>query len=630
MGDEVEFIYNTRLRRRSLSVDFYSRLSSALMSDFERRNADEEEEAEVDPFSTDGDDVDRDQNYVPEEDASDIDSEVEIEPNEIFDSDEEEEEEGEVPTDAAQQQQQKDGYFYGKDGTKWSKTEPNPVRFRQHNIMRFRGGAKTKNTIPIEVFKLFFSPNISFIIINETNRYANDAVAKWNEAHPDSEQRVWNNLTSTELDAFIGILLAIGLSHNNTQDSRVLWRSDNLPIFRAAMAYKRFIALCRYIRFDDGRTRPFRQQTDKAAPIRDIWNFLNENLAKYYEPYENITVDEQLFPYRGRTKFTQFIPSKPAKYGIKVWWACDSKTKYPLHGKLYTGKDPEASREVNQGENVLLELANRYTNSGRTLVADNFFVTLEGAKRLASLGLALVGTIRSNKRCLPKEMKKDPNRTVLSTLFGFHESLVSLCSYVPKKNKAVNLLSTVHYSKNVEGDALKPEAILFYNANKAGVDCMDQMVTHYSTKLKTNRWTFAFFCNILDVMALASFIICKENGGLTKKDARRKFLDTLSKTLVLANIENRMNNIHVISQFNTRLGIEGFFGRKIDLPSNEVIAQRSGANTLTGKKDCRLCLQGGDKLRRKTRFFCSKCVNPVCQQHSKVDYICFSCTSTNP
>jgi len=40
-------------------------------------------------------------------------------------------------------------------------------------------------------------------------------------------------------------------------------------------------------------------------------------------------------------------------------------------------------------------------------------------------------------------------------LFGFHENLVSICSYVPKKNRVVNLLLTVHYNKACEGEAKK-------------------------------------------------------------------------------------------------------------------------------------------------------------------------------
>lgn len=37
-------------------------------------------------------------------------------------------------------------------------------------------------------------------------------------------------------------------------------------------------------RFDNGGTREFRQRIDKAACIRDIWNFLNENLNDNYDP----------------------------------------------------------------------------------------------------------------------------------------------------------------------------------------------------------------------------------------------------------------------------------------------------------------------------------------------------------
>lgn len=276
-------------------------------------------------------------------------------------------------------------------------------------------------------------------------------------------------------------------------------------------------------------------------------------------------------------------------------------------------------------ENVLMQLSNHYSNSGRTIIADNFFTTLNGAKRLANIGLAFVGTVRANKAFLPPEMKKNPQRPLLSSLFGFHENLVSLCSYVPKKNKAVNLITTVHYTTNVEGDAKKPEAILYYNINKAGVDCMDQMATHFSTKRPTNRWTVAFFYNILDIMALASFVICKEMDGLHKNDARRSFLNTLAKTLVLANIGNRMNNPKVISQFTTRVAVESFFGKPMNIAPNLLTMHRSGADTLTNKRDCRICLQGEDKLRRKTRFFCTACSNPVCVQHPKTNYTCFAC-----
>lgn len=329
MGDDnIEFVYNTRLRRENLDVDFQSRLASAFLLDIRRDNIDDD-----DRDSHDVDDTEED--FVLEYDASDAEEDFVIEPNGLSDSDSDDDDDDD---DEGAQREVDQNFFYGKDGTQWSKEPPAGSRIRQHNIMQFRSGPRHQTSVPIEVFKLFFSPNIMFIIISETNRHAKAAFEKWNSENPTKTKKVWKDFTSAELDAFIGIVLAAGASHNNMQELDVLWKADALPIFRAAMSSKRFKQLRQFIRFDDSRTREFRQRTDKAAPIRDIWNFLNENLAKNFDPYETIAIDEQLFPYRGRTKFTQYIPSKPAKYGIKIWWACDSKTNYPLQGMLYTGK----------------------------------------------------------------------------------------------------------------------------------------------------------------------------------------------------------------------------------------------------------------------------------------------------
>ena len=114
-----------------------------------------------------------------------------------------------------------------------------------------------------------------------------------------------------------------------------------------------------FIRFDNGNTRQQRLINSKTAAIDDIWQMLQHNLAVAYTPHEALTVDEQLFPYRGRTRFTQYIPSKPAKYGLKVWWLCDSQSYYPVKGMIYSGKLPNRLREINPGQNVVLDLVEK-------------------------------------------------------------------------------------------------------------------------------------------------------------------------------------------------------------------------------------------------------------------------------
>uniref|UniRef100_A0A182HYY9 PiggyBac transposable element-derived protein domain-containing protein n=1 Tax=Anopheles arabiensis TaxID=7173 RepID=A0A182HYY9_ANOAR len=79
------------------------------------------------------------------------------------------------------------------------------------------------------------------------------------------------------------------------------------------MSLQRFRSINRFIRFDDGRTREVRKEMDKSAGMSDIFAILNRNLQAYYVAGSYVTVDEQLYPYRGGTGFTQYIPSKPAK-----------------------------------------------------------------------------------------------------------------------------------------------------------------------------------------------------------------------------------------------------------------------------------------------------------------------------
>lgn len=144
---------------------------------------------------------------------------------------------------------------------------------------------------------------------------------------------------------------------------------------------------------------------------------------------------------------------KPAKYGIKIWWICDAENAYPLQGIMYTGKI-DNTREKNQGERVVKELAAPYRGSGRNICMDNFFTTLPVAKHLLSWNITIVGTIKKNKPYIPSVMGANTKRDQYSTVFGFHEK-VTMCSYVPKKNKAVILISTMHSDASVSDDAKK-------------------------------------------------------------------------------------------------------------------------------------------------------------------------------
>ena len=82
-----------------------------------------------------------------------------------------------------------------------------------------------------------------------------------------------------------------------------------------------------------------------------------------YVPGTNLTIDEQLVTFRGRCPFRQYMPSKPEKYGIKIWAICDSTAHYVLKMNVYKGREIGEPRETNLGSKVVLKLSEPFQKS---------------------------------------------------------------------------------------------------------------------------------------------------------------------------------------------------------------------------------------------------------------------------
>jgi len=103
-------------------------------------------------------------------------------------------------------------------------------------------------------------------------------------------------------------------------------------------------------------------------------------IRRMFHLYENITVDEQLLPSRGRCPFWQYISSKPEKYEIKIWAACCTKTKFAWILQVYTGEERNCCPEINQGKRVVLDLTEGL--SEHNITCDNFFTSMDLAMEL--------------------------------------------------------------------------------------------------------------------------------------------------------------------------------------------------------------------------------------------------------
>ena len=204
------------------------------------------------------------------------------------------------------------------NGIQYSR-EPFENRRRQRNIVEDGPRNLAHPRFPLEAFHLFFTPEMTREIQRHTNRKACDI-----RRESKIIRGFMNNFTFDEICACIGIILRAGVDRDNMTDVSDLWNAtEGRPFFRAVIGQKRFVFFLRCIRFDNYRTRPQRLKDDRLAAISSIWEQFAANLRRHYIPSETLTVDEQLVGYRGYIPGRTYLPSKPAKYGLKIFWLAE-------------------------------------------------------------------------------------------------------------------------------------------------------------------------------------------------------------------------------------------------------------------------------------------------------------------
>ncbi|XP_055910786.1 uncharacterized protein LOC129945151 [Eupeodes corollae] len=259
-----------------------------------------------------------------------------------------------------------------------------------------------------------------------------------------------------------------------------------------------------------------------------------------------MTVDEQLVGSRGRCPFKMFMPNKPGKYGIKMFWIVDAVNSYPLRGEIYVGQQPCDNRSDGISHQLVMRLAERYLGMNYNITTDNYFTSVPLALELMSKRTTTIGTIKSNKPQLPKPFTPvdkifKQTRDKFSIKFCYSRCL-QLCSYASHKQTCV---------------------IMDYNSTKGGVDTFDRLATVYTCKRKTNRWPVTLFYNLLDCAGVAAyrmFDVCQPNWYSSKKrsEKRKTFLKELAFELADSHIKNRIAKPTLQKSVKTAMSLIGY------------------------------------------------------------------------
>ena len=81
-------------------------------------------------------------------------------------------------------------------------------------------------------------------------------------------------------------------------------------------------------------------------------------------------------------------------------------TQSMLHSIPYLGKDDSRPAGVKLDEHVVLQLIEPCTKTGRNVMTDNFFTSVNLAKSLRQQGISTVRTVNRTRKEIPLEIKK--------------------------------------------------------------------------------------------------------------------------------------------------------------------------------------------------------------------------------
>ncbi|XP_040286033.1 piggyBac transposable element-derived protein 4-like [Bufo bufo] len=352
----------------------------------------------------------------------------------------------------------------------------------------------TQNFAPIDFFKLVITEQLLQEIVLQTNLYAQQFLAS-NPSSFYAKPHYWKPTTVPEIKQFLALTFNMGLTKKS--ELRSYWSSNpiyHMPIFSAVMARARYEILMRFLHFNDNTLCPRRE--DRLHKIRPLINHFNKIFPELYTPQKNIAVDESLIHFTGRLAFKQYIPSKRARYGVKLYKLCESGSGYTYAFRVYEGKDTQLSPSgcpTYMGINgkIVWDLISPLFRKGYNLYLDNYYTSVPLFKHLYMEGTICCGTVRSNRKGFPKSLVNTRLNQGESSCLRSSELLA--VKYRDRRN--VFMLSTLHTDTTVpvavtrrNMRAEKPACVVDYNKYMGAVDFNDQMLKPYLVMRRSKYW----------------------------------------------------------------------------------------------------------------------------------------------
>lgn len=232
---------------------------------------------------------------------------------------------------------------------------------------------------------------------------------------------------------------------NKLPEIRDYWSTDQYLHYAPIadrISRDRFEQITRHLHFVDNSILPARGEPgfSRLQKVQPVLTAIKERLHSVYSPHCQLSVDEAMVPFKGRSSMKQYMPMKPVKRGFKMWVLADALNGYFCDVDPYVGASGDSSSGFGLGERVVLKLVQPVEDKYHQVYCDNFFTSVPLFSTLLDRGTYACGTVRSNRKQFPKEMVEQ----VKSQPRGEHvfRQCGNLVATAWKDNKPVTMMST--------------------------------------------------------------------------------------------------------------------------------------------------------------------------------------------
>lgn len=464
--------------------------------------------------------------------------------------------------------------------------------------------AKLQGREPVDFYLLFIDDFIQDILVEETNKYAEQKVV---EAIIDesitkhSLLNIWKPTSKGELLRFLALIIWMGL--DKKPELRDYWSTKNILYVNevskiCGISRNRFELLLHFFHISDNQLAPANDRLYKITPLVDV---LNSKFQKMCVPQLSLCIDETMIPFRGRLSFLQYIPGKRHKYGIKIFKLCVTGG-YTFATKIYGGKEQPTKKSL--ASRVVMELMQPLLNTGRTLYTDNFYTSVPLAHELNMNKTHLVGTLRSNRKHNPKAVVDTKlKRGEMKILQSNTKVIVGKW----KDKRDVLFLTTKEVPKMIEiqtkrGPVAKPSTIVDYNSAKSFIDVSDQKAAYSSPVRRSIKWYRKIAVELLTNTAMVNALVVYSHVTGNKMSVT-KFREKVVTSLLQA--QNNVSN-------------------NLQEPPRHTLGEKEKRGR------CSVCYKTyAEREGRASAMKNTKRVNSFCAACPNINFMCIKCFFSN-